>query len=303
MATHLAPVTALHLVLVTALHLVPVVVVYVVKVAAKTPVVGRQRGYRYHTMDGDYQTGEVNAVLQVYDLKKKYGKTVALDGMNLNVAQGETVVIMGPSGCGKSTLIRCINRLTEPDSGEIFFRGKSVIDMSPAELLDFRQQVGFVFQHFNLIKRLSVKENVMFGLVLNGTDRKRAEDIALQALQKVGLVEHADKKPAQLSGGQQQRVGIARALALNPEIMLWDEPTASLDPILVGEVLDVMEELVRTTQTTMVIVTHEVSFAMKVADRIVLMDQGKVVEEGTPQEIFSQPKSEVGLKYKRLLAA
>ncbi len=240
-------------------------------------------------------------MLQVYDLEKSYDQTVALDGVSLNVSQGEILVVMGPSGCGKSTLIRCINRLTEPDSGEVFFKEHSVMDMSPPELLEFRRRVGFVFQHFNLIKRLTVKENVMFGPVLSGMDPGEAEANALEALGKVGLLSSADSLPDELSGGQQQRVGIARALALNPEIMLLDEPTASLDPILVGEVLDVMEDLARNTRATMIIVTHEVSFALKVAHRIILMDHGKIVEEGTPAEIFSQPQSEIGRKYKRLL--
>lgn len=242
-------------------------------------------------------------MLQVYDLKKSYGKTLALDGVNINVSQGEILVVMGPSGCGKSTLIRCINRLTEPDSGEVFFKDQSVMDMSPQELLKFRRRVGFVFQHFNLVKRLTVKENVMFGLVLGGMDSEKAEEIAIDALGKVGLQENGDSLPGELSGGQQQRVGIARALALNPEIMLLDEPTASLDPILVGEVLDVMEDLARNAQATMIIVTHEVSFAMKVADRIILMDHGKIVEEGIPEEVFREPRSEIGRKYKRLLVA
>jgi polar amino acid transport system ATP-binding protein len=245
----------------------------------------------------------VNALLQVYDLKKSYGKTLALDGVNINVSQGEILVVMGPSGCGKSTLIRCINRLTEPDSGEVFFKDQSVMDMSPQELLKFRRRVGFVFQHFNLVKRLTVKENVMFGLVLGGMDSEKAEEIAIDALRKVGLQESSASLPEELSGGQQQRVGIARALALNPEIMLLDEPTASLDPILVGEVLDVMEDLARNAQATMIIVTHEVSFAMKVAHRIILMDHGKIVEEGIPEEIFREPRSEIGRKYKRLLVA
>ena len=242
-------------------------------------------------------------MLQLYDLKKSYGKTQALDGVSLDVSQGEILVVMGPSGCGKSTLIRCINRLTEPDSGEIFFKGKSIIDMSPEKLLKFRRRVGFVFQHFNLIQRLTVKENVMFGPVLSGIDPKRAETRALEALNKVGLSDNTDSLPKELSGGQQQRVGIARALAFNPEIMLLDEPTASLDPILVGEVLDVMEDLARNARATMIIVTHEVSFALKVADRIILMDNGKIVEEGIPTEIFAQPQSEIGKKYKRLLVA
>lgn len=242
-------------------------------------------------------------MLQIYDLKKTYGKTVAVDGLSLNVKKGETVVIMGPSGCGKSTLIRCINRLTEPDSGEIFFNGQSVIDMKHRELLSYRKKVGFVFQHFNLLERLTVRENVMFAMVLDGMDRALADELACKALERVGLLSSADKLPDQLSGGEKQRVGIARALVNSPQLILWDEPTASLDPILVGEVLDVMEDLVKSKQTTSVIVTHEVSFALKVADRVVLMDHGKIVEEGSPKEIFSVPQSDIGIKYKRLLVA
>ncbi len=242
-------------------------------------------------------------MLQIYDLRKTYGKTVALNGVKLDVRKGETVVIMGPSGCGKSTSIRCINRLTEPDAGEIFFNGKSVMDMSHSELLAYRKKVGFVFQRFNLIDRLTVKENVMLSLVLDGTDRGWAEEQAKRALAKVGLGFAADKRPQELSGGEQQRIGIARALVNNPQLILWDEPTASLDPILVREVLEVMEDLVKTTQTTSIIVTHEVSFALKVADRIVLMDKGQIVEEGSPDTIFVSPQSEIGNKYKKLIAA
>ncbi|MGB3985780.1 MAG: amino acid ABC transporter ATP-binding protein, partial [Limnochordia bacterium] len=214
-----------------------------------------------------------------------------------------TVVIMGPSGCGKSTMIRCVNRLTEPDAGEILVDGKSILSLDDQSLREFRRTVGFVFQQFNLIARLNVLDNVMFHLVLAGVPREQAEARARKALAKVGLESSEHKRPANLSGGEQQRVGIARALASNPQLMLWDEPTASLDPILIGEVLDVMEELVRTTNTTSIIVTHEVGFALKVADRIILMDKGKVVEEGSPRAIFADPQSEVGKKYQRLIAS
>jgi len=240
-------------------------------------------------------------VLEIRDLYKSYGKTEALAGVDLDVAKGETVVIMGPSGCGKSTLIRCINRLTEPDRGSITLAGQDVLALAGQELQQFRRRVGFVFQHFNLIARLTAVENVMFHLVLAGMEREEARERALAALDKVGLKEAAQRRPSQLSGGQQQRVGIARALVANPEVMLWDEPTASLDPILVGEVLEVMEELVKTTGTTMVIVTHEVSFALRAADRIVFMDKGMVVEEGEPEKVFSQPRSEVAGLYRKLL--
>lgn len=240
-------------------------------------------------------------MLEIRDLYKSYGKTVALDGVDLDVAKGETVVIMGPSGCGKSTLIRCVNRLTEPDRGSIVLAGQDVLALSGRELQRFRRQVGFVFQHFNLIARLTALDNVMFHLVLGGMDREEAREKALDALDKVGLKGAAERRPSELSGGQQQRVGIARALVTNPEIMLWDEPTASLDPILVGEVLEVMEELVQNTGTTMVIVTHEVSFALRAADRIVFMDQGRVVEQGPPQQVFSEPRSQIGRLYRKLL--
>ncbi|MGB4141580.1 MAG: amino acid ABC transporter ATP-binding protein [Limnochordia bacterium] len=242
-------------------------------------------------------------MLKIRGLRKQYGKHIAVDGVDLDVRRGETVVIMGPSGCGKSTMIRCVNRLTEPDAGEILVDGKSILSLDDQSLREFRRTVGFVFQQFNLIARLNVLDNVMFHLVLAGVPREQAEARARKALAKVGLVSSEHKHPANLSGGEQQRVGIARALASNPQLMLWDEPTASLDPILIGEVLDVMEELVRTTNTTSIIVTHEVGFALKVADRIILMDKGKVVEEGSPRAIFADPQSEVGKKYQRLIAS
>lgn len=242
-------------------------------------------------------------MLKIRGLRKQYGKQIAVDGVDLDVDRGETVVIMGPSGCGKSTLIRCINRLTEPDAGDILLDGQSILSLDDQSLRAFRRTVGFVFQQFNLIARLSVLDNVMFHLVLAGVPRVQAETRAKQALARVGLSGAENKNPANLSGGEQQRVGIARALASNPQLMLWDEPTSSLDPILIGEVLDVMEELVRTTNTTSVIVTHEVGFALKVADRIILMDKGKIVEEGSPRAIFADPQSDVGKKYQRLIAS
>lgn len=240
-------------------------------------------------------------MLEIRDLRKVYGKLVALDGVGLTVDKGETVVIMGPSGCGKSTLIRCVNRLTEPDAGSIFLGGEDVLNLNSRGLQELRRRVGFVFQQFNLIARLTVLENVIFHLVLGGMDKDEAQTKGRQVLEKVGLTSTEERRPHELSGGQQQRVGIARALVTNPEIMLWDEPTASLDPILVGEVLEVMEELVKTTATTMVIVTHEVSFALRVAQRIIFMDKGKVVEEGVPQAVFNNPQSEIARLYRKLL--
>jgi polar amino acid transport system ATP-binding protein len=240
-------------------------------------------------------------MLQVYDLYKQYRGVPALQGATLAVEPGETVVLMGPSGCGKSTLIRCINRLTEPDAGEIWFNGEAVRAMSATRLQEYRRQVGFVFQHFNLIARLTVLQNVMLGLVMAGRDKEAAEKAAYQALKRVGIHPHLhDRLPAALSGGQRQRVGIARALAAKPSLMLWDEPTAALDPILVQEVLDVMEELATSAKAGMLIVTHELAFAMRVADRLLIMDEGRIVEEGAPRQVFTAPSSAVGQRYQRL---
>lgn len=240
-------------------------------------------------------------MLEIKGLKKCYGRKRALNGVDLKVAQGETVVIMGPSGCGKSTLIRCINRLTEPDEGIIKLQNENITDMSLDELLKVRRKIGFVFQHFNLIRRLTILDNVSMPLRLHGVDLEEAERRAEIALGKVGLAHKLEDTPEELSGGEQQRVGIARALALEPEIMLWDEPTASLDPILVGEVIEVMEDLVREGKTTMVIVTHELFFARRAADRIVFMDKGRIVESGTPEAVLEHPVSEIGQKYHNLL--
>jgi polar amino acid transport system ATP-binding protein len=240
-------------------------------------------------------------LLYVENLHKHYKKVHALRGVNLRVKNGETVVIMGPSGCGKSTLIRCVNRLIEPDEGRVIFNDAELTGLNPEKLRGIRPSIGFVFQHFNLIHRLSALDNVSLGLRLSGIDREQAEDRAKAALERVGLKQKMRHLPQELSGGEQQRVGIARALAINPLLMLWDEPTASLDPILVGEVLEVMEDLVEKGQTTMVIVTHELNFARRAADRIVFMSQGEIVEEGEPEKVFERPESEVGMKYKKLI--
>lgn len=240
-------------------------------------------------------------MLTITDLHKAYGQTVAVDGLNLHVKQGETLVIMGPSGCGKSTTIKCINRLVEPDQGRIVLHGTDITHLHDDALRQVRQRVGFVFQQFNLIRRLTVQENVMLGMVLAGRPREEAAQAALVALGKVGLAACAAKRPDELSGGQQQRVGIARAIAGEPELILWDEPTASLDPMLVREVLVVMEELAKQHRGTMVVVTHELAFALHVADRIVIMDKGRIVEEGRPHEVFAAPRSDVGAEYRRLI--
>lgn len=240
-------------------------------------------------------------MLVVQGLHKQFGPIKAIDGLNLSVQTGEIMVLMGPSGCGKSTTIRTINRLIEPDKGAILLNNANILTMDPDALQIARKRIGFVFQHFNLIGRLTALENVMFGLVMSGTDRETAQQKAVEALIKVGLEQHQSHTPAQLSGGQQQRVGIARALAYEPSLMLWDEPTASLDPILVREVLVVMEELARFRASTMIVITHELSFALRVADRIVLMDKGRIVEEGKPSQVFVRPMSDIGQKYKELI--
>ncbi|EIW20582.1 MULTISPECIES: amino acid ABC transporter ATP-binding protein [Pelosinus] len=240
-------------------------------------------------------------MLVIQNLYKQFGSLVAVNEFNLRVKTGETVVLMGPSGCGKSTAIRTINRLVEPDRGSIMLNDSNILAMDPDELRQARKRIGFVFQHFNLIGRLSALENVMLGLVMSGAERENAESRATESLRKVGLDNHLDHKPDQLSGGQQQRVGIARALAYEPELMLWDEPTASLDPILVREVLVVMEELARYRASTMIVVTHELPFALRVADRIILMDHGSIVEEGKPSQVFVSPVSDIGKKYKELI--
>ncbi|HHW09648.1 MAG TPA: amino acid ABC transporter ATP-binding protein [Firmicutes bacterium] len=240
-------------------------------------------------------------MLQVCGLTKTYNGRPAVDNVDLAIQRGETVVLMGPSGCGKSTLLRCLNRLTEPDCGEIWFEGQAVHRMAGAELLAYRRRVGFVFQHFNLIQRLSVVDNVALGLVIAGEERESALAKAEAALARVGLGPTVyRRRPVELSGGQRQRVGIARALAGEPDLMLWDEPTASLDPMLVEEVLEVMEDLARTARAGMLIVTHEMSFAVKAADRLLFMDQGKLVEEGRPEEVLASPRSAVGQRYRKL---
>lgn len=240
-------------------------------------------------------------MLTIHNLSKKFGTIQAIDGLDLTARKGETLVLMGPSGCGKSTTIRTINRLIEPDAGSICFDKVNITELAQPDLLAMRKRIGYVFQHFNLIGRLTALENVMLGLVMGHIPPEIARERAQNALLRVGLERHLEQKPGELSGGQQQRVAIARALAFEPELMLWDEPTASLDPILVREVLVIMEELVKHRLSTMLIVTHELAFALNVADRIVLMDKGKIVEEGRGNEIFSRPASEIGKNYKELI--
>lgn len=239
-------------------------------------------------------------MLKLTHLHKSFGSRVAVDDVSLSVAKGETVAIMGPSGCGKSTTIRMVNRLIEPDSGAVVIDGEDVLSLDRLSLRQLRKRIGFVFQAFHLIRRLTVGENVMLGLVMDGVERELAYQKAVDALEKVGMAGRIDDYPEHLSGGEQQRVGIARAIAPRPKLMLWDEPTASLDPILVREVLLIMEELARYREASMVVVTHEIPFAIHAADRILLMDSGRIAEEGTPQEVFTKPQSEIGRQYQAL---
>jgi len=240
-------------------------------------------------------------MLKIEGLKKNYGNLAVLQGIDLSLAAGEIVAVMGPSGCGKSTTIRCINRLIEPDEGEIYWQGKNILKMNSKQMQEVRREMGFVFQHFHLLNRLTVRENVQFPLVMAGWQEEEAEALAEEMLAKVDLLSYLDSYPRQLSGGQQQRVGIARSLALKPKLLLLDEPTAALDPILVREVLWVIEELAKKEKTTMLIVTHEIFFALRVAHRIILMDQGQIVETGSPEDIFSSPQSFIGQKYRELI--
>ena len=225
----------------------------------------------------------------VHDLKKSFHHLEVLKGINLTVNEGEVVCVIGPSGGGKSTFLRCLNRLEEPTGGQIFVDGYEITDPK-INLNKVRQNIGMVFQSFNLFAHLSVKKNIMLAPVdLKLMSKDEAEKKAMELLDRVGLSDKAGAFPHQLSGGQQQRVAIARALAMNPDIMLFDEPTSALDPEMVGEVLSVMKELAKGGMT-MVVVTHEMGFARDVADRVLLMADGVIAEEGTPEQIFEHPQ-------------
>jgi len=230
------------------------------------------------------------AIIDIKNLTKNFGGFRALDGVDLQVAEGEIVVIIGPSGSGKSTLIRCINQLEEHDGGTIAVDGHAV--QKGADLTAIRTELGMVFQSFNLFPHLSVLRNVSLAPVrVRGLSWPEADARARKLLERVGLKDHIDKYPAQLSGGQQQRVGIARALAMEPKVLLFDEPTSALDPEMVGEVLDVIQQLAKTG-VTMMVVTHEMGFARKAANRVVFMDAGRIVEQGPPDALFDTPRDE-----------
>jgi len=230
-------------------------------------------------------------ILKIQDLSKAFGDNRVLDGISFTVERGEVVVIIGPSGTGKSTLLRCINQLTPPNSGRVWLEEREITN-SKNNINRIRQDIGFVFQHFALFNHLNALENVEVGLYkVKKMDRASAKKKALAELERVGLSDHREKYPAELSGGQQQRVGIARALAMDPKIMLFDEPTSALDPELTGEVLTVMKDLARDGMT-MVVVSHEIGFARSVSDRIVFMEAGHIVEQGHPEKILGHAEKE-----------
>ncbi len=230
-------------------------------------------------------------ILEVKHLSKTFGENEILKDINFTVKKGEVISVIGSSGSGKSTMLRCLNLLETPTSGEILYHGNSITDKK-FDVRRYRAEVGMVFQSFNLFDNMSALKNCCIGQikVLKRT-KKQAEEIALQYLDKVGMTQYINARPSQLSGGQKQRVAIARALAMDPEIILFDEPTSALDPEMVGEVLSVMTALAKSG-LTMVVVTHEMSFARDVSDRVVFMDGGIILEEGTPQQIFTNPNNQ-----------
>ena len=237
-------------------------------------------------------TNDSSSLIQVRDLKKYYnhGKIKALDGISIDIDPGDVMVVIGPSGSGKSTFLRSLNLLEIPTSGSIIYDGTDITS-SKIDLDAFRQRMGMVFQHFNLFPHKTILENLTLApIIVRKTEKEAAEKKAMELLDRVGLADRAKAYPVQLSGGQKQRVAIVRALCMDPEVMLFDEPTSALDPEMVGEVLDVMKELAREGMT-MVTVTHEMGFAREVGNRVVFMDEGVIMEEGSPEQIFTNPKA------------
>lgn len=229
---------------------------------------------------------EDEPILKIQDVRKTLGKREILKGVSLDIRKGELKVLIGPSGAGKSTLLQCINFLIVPDEGQISLEGQRICPARKAELYAYRQQVGMIFQDFNLFDHLSALDNVRIALVhVKGMAKKNAEDRAMAELERVGLAGHAHHYPAQLSGGQKQRVSIARALAMDPKVMLLDEPTSALDPELIGEVLSVIRDLVANGMT-MIMATHQIGFSSALANEIVFMEDGQIIEQGPPSKIF-----------------
>ncbi|MCI7657716.1 MAG: amino acid ABC transporter ATP-binding protein [Clostridia bacterium] len=232
-------------------------------------------------------------MIRVENLQKHYNKGAikALDGINTEIKKGEVVVVIGPSGSGKSTFLRCLNLLEVPTGGHIYFDGVDITDVK-TDINIHRQRMGMVFQHFNLFPHMTILKNMIIApMKLQGKSEAEATEMAMSLLRRVGLEDRANAYPSQLSGGQKQRIAIVRALCMQPEVMLFDEPTSALDPEMVGEVLEVMKQLADENMT-MVVVTHEMGFAREVATRVMFMADGRQVEEGTPEEIFTNPKSE-----------
>lgn len=230
-------------------------------------------------------------MIKIKDLHKSFGDHEVLKGIDLEIEKGEILVIIGPSGSGKSTILRCMNLLETPTSGDIIFEGKSLVDKN-TNIDEVRQNIGMVFQHFNLFPHKTILENVTLApITLKKMSKEEAEKKAEVLLKRVGLYDKKDTYPAQLSGGQKQRIAIARALAMEPDMMLFDEPTSALDPEMVKEVLEVIKELAQDGMT-MAIVTHEMGFAKEVADRVIFVDEGKIIEDNTPEEVFNNPTHE-----------
>ena len=229
-------------------------------------------------------------VIEVKHLNKSFGTHEVLKDIDFSVEKGEVVCIIGSSGSGKSTLLRCINLLEIPSGGEIIYNGENILD-EKHDIYKYRTKLGMVFQQFNLFPHKTVLENLTIAPIkVKGISKAEAEKKAFELLERVGLTDKAKAYPSSLSGGQKQRIAIARALAMEPDVMLFDEPTSALDPEMVGEVLSVMKDLAKDGMT-MVVVTHEMGFAREVGDRILFMDAGNIVEQGTPEEIFSHPKN------------
>ncbi len=255
--------------------------------AARAAFAADQGLTNHHFTEGEHP------IVRIEHLNKSFDETLVLKDVNLNVWPGEVVVVLGPSGSGKSTMLRCINLLETPSAGHILIEDDEITGKSATDVNKLRRDVGMVFQQFNLFPHLTAKENVMIGQIkVLKKSKQEAEAEALRQLEAVGLADRADFKPAQLSGGQQQRVAIARAVAMHPNVLLFDEPTSALDPELVRGVLDVMRDLAENSGMTMIVVTHEMGFAREVADRVVFMEGGVIVEQGIPADVFDHPKNQ-----------